>query len=271
MINISKKEYDQLADFIKKNYGINLGTKKQALVVGRLQNVLIENNFNSFSEYYKYIISDKTGNAIVTLINKITTNHTFFMREVNHFYYFRDNVLPYLVNKVKDRDLRVWSAGCSTGEEPYTLAMIMNEFFGEDKKFWDTKVLATDISGNALEQAIKGEYSNEEIAPLPANWKINYFKRHDVENSVLVDKIRNEVIYRKFNLMDKVFPFRRKFHVIFCRNVMIYFDNDTKDKLANKFYDLLDYGGYLFIGHSESLNREKTNFRYIMPAIYRKE
>jgi chemotaxis protein methyltransferase CheR len=193
------------------------------------------------------------------------------MREVNHFYYFRDNVLPYLVNKAKDRDLRIWSAGCSTGEEPYTLAMIMDEFFGEDRKLWDTKILATDISENVLEQAIKGEYSNEETASLPPSWKINYLKKYDVENSVLVDKIRNEVIYRKFNLMDKVFPFRRKFHVIFCRNVMIYFDNNTKDELANKFYDLLEYGGYLFIGHSESLNREKTKFRYIMPAIYRKE
>lgn len=271
MVNISQKEYSQLADFIKSNYGINLGTKKQALVVGRLHNVLIQNNFSNFSEYYDYINSDKTGNAVVTLINKITTNHTFFMREADHFIYFRDKVLPYLVNKVKEKDLRIWSAGCSTGEEPYTLAMIIDEFLGAEKKNWDTKILATDISSKVLETAAKGEYSDEETASLPASWRMNYLKKLDSENSVLVDKIRNEVIFRKFNLMEKTFQFKRKFHVIFCRNVMIYFDNQTKNELADKFYDLLEYGGYLFIGHSESLNREKTRFKYLMPAVFRKE
>ena len=106
---------------------------------------------------------------------------------------------------------------------------------------------------------------------LPSSWKLNYFKKIDAEKSALVDKIRNEVIFRKFNLMDETFPFRRKFHTIFCRNVMIYFDVKTKCELVNKFYDLMEYGGYLFIGHSESLNREETKFKYVMPAVYRKE
>lgn len=271
MITISEKEYRQLADFIKNNYGINLGSKKQALVMGRLQNVLIQNNFNTFSEYFNYITADVTGNAVITLINKITTNHTFFMREPDHFQYFKDKILPYIKSEAKEKDIRIWSAGCSTGEEPYTLAMIIDEFFGKEKLFWDTKVLATDISSNVLETAVKGEYKNEEIASLPANWRINYFRKADSENSMIVDKIKNEVIFRKFNLMDPVFNFKRKFHVIFCRNVMIYFDNETKDSLVNKFYNLLEYGGYLIIGHSEALNRETTGFKYIMPAVYRKE
>lgn len=193
------------------------------------------------------------------------------MREVDHFYYFRDKVLPYLVSTVREKDLRIWSAGCSSGEEPYTLAMIIDEFFGKEKMWWDSKVLATDISGKVLGEASKGIYSNENIATLPSNWKLNYFKKLDNEKSVLIDKIRNEVIYRKLNLMDQVFPFKKKFHVIFCRNVMIYFDNKTKWELINKFYDLTEYGGYLFIGHSESLNREETKYKYIMPAVYRKE
>lgn len=270
MITITDKEFHQLAAFIKENYGINLKEEKKALVTGRLQNVLAIKGFHDFSEYYDYIVSDKTGEAISTLINKISTNHTFFMREADHFNYFKDYVLPYLVNTVKDRDLRIWSAGCSSGEEPYTLAMIMNEFFGSSKSNWDSKVLATDISSKVLEEASKGVYHNEEISTLPANMRLSYFKPHDHENSVIIDRIRNEVLFRRFNLMEPTFPFKRKFHVIFCRNVMIYFDNRTKKELVGKFYDQLEFGGYLFIGHSESINREDTKLKYVLPAIYRK-
>lgn len=271
MVTITNKEFKKFADYIKSNYGIHLKEEKQALVTGRLHNVLLQNNFNNFTEYYDYIVSDATGDAAVTLINKITTNHTFFMRESDHFFYFRDRVLPYLKSTVHDKDLRIWSAGCSTGEEPYTLTMLIYEFFGKEKLWWDTKVLATDISSKVLEEARKGIYRNEEIAALPSHWKFNYFNKLDEGNSILVEKIRNEVIYRKLNLMDQIFPFKKKFHVIFCRNVMIYFDARTKCELINKFYDLTEYGGYLFIGHSESLNREETQYKYIMPAVYRKE
>jgi chemotaxis protein methyltransferase CheR len=271
MVAISKKEFKQFADYIKFNYGIHLKEEKQSLMAGRLYNVLVSNNFRSFSEYYEYVVSDKTGHAATTLIDKITTNHTFFMREADHFYFLRDKILPYLTSTVKDKDLRIWSAGCSSGEEPYTLAMILDEFLGKEKVWWDTKVLATDISSSVLDTAPKGIYSNERIASLPSQWKNTYFEKLNNENSVLIDKIRNEVIYRKFNLMEEVFPFKRRFHVIFCRNVMIYFDSKTKSNLVNKFYDALEYGGYLFIGHSESLNRDTTKFKYVMPAVYRKE
>ncbi len=271
MISITKKEYTLLTEYIHYNYGISLKEEKQTLVIGRLQNVLVQKGFKDFSEYYQYVISDKTGEAITTLIDKITTNHTFFMREVDHFYYFRDKVLPYLADVVKDKDIRIWSAGCSTGEEPYTLSMIVDEFLGQEKLWWDTKVLATDISSKVLDIAIKGVYSNEEIANLPAHWRINYFRKNDNENYILSEKIRNEVIFRKFNLMERTFPFKRKFHVIFCRNVMIYFDSKTKNELINKFCDSLEIGGYLFIGHSESINRDMTRLKYIMPSVYRKE
>jgi chemotaxis protein methyltransferase CheR len=271
MVEISEREFEQLAELIKSHYGINLSEKKKTLVTGRLQNVLSQNNFKNFSEYIDYLISDRTGSAAVTLIDKITTNHTFFMREVDHFYYFRDKVLPYLVSAIKDKDLRIWSAGCSTGEEPYTLAMIIDELLGADKRWWDSKVLATDISNKVLDAAVKGIYSNEEIGQLPAGWRLNYFRKLDDENSILTDRIKNEVIFRKFNLMDEIFPFKRKFHVIFCRNVMIYFDSMTKTNLVNRFYNILENGGYLFIGHSESITRDGTRFRYVVPAIYRKE
>lgn len=271
VITISDKEFRQLAGYIKENYGINLKEEKKTLLMGRLHNVLLEKNFENFSEYFNYLLTDKAGEAIDTLINKITTNHTFFMRETDHFEYFKNVVLPYLVNTKKDKDLRIWSAGCSSGEEAYTLAMIVHEFFGIEKNGWDTKILATDISDNVLNTAIKGVYSNERIASLPAQWKLNYFKKLDNEKSVLGDKIRNEVIFRKFNLMTPAFPFKRKFDVIFCRNVMIYFDHLTKVELVKRFYNGSEAGGYLFIGHAEALNRGETEYRYLKPAIYRRE
>jgi chemotaxis protein methyltransferase CheR len=167
--------------------------------------------------------------------------------------------------------LRVWSAGCSTGEEPSTIAMIIDEHFQEEKVLWNTKILATDISGKVLEIARKGRYSNENVSALPGIWILNYFNKADTENSILTEKIRNDIVYRKFNLMEEVFPFKNKFHVIFCRNVMIYFDNKTKINLVNKLYELTEQGGYLFIGHSEALNRGETRYQYVMPAVYRKE
>jgi chemotaxis protein methyltransferase CheR len=271
MLKISEKEFKQLTGYIKANYGIYLKKEKKTLLIGRLSNVLAEKNFTGFAEYFEYLTADKTGDAVVTLIDKITTNHTFFMREVEHFHFFKEKVLPQLVGTVKNRDLRIWSAGCSSGEEPYTLAMLIDEFFGTDKKWWDTKILATDISSKVLDIAVKGIYCNESIARIPTHWKLSYFEKMGKEKSVLIPKIRNEVIYRKFNLMNQNFPFKKKFHVIFCRNVMIYFDKKTKMDLVKKFYDVTEPGGYLFIGHSESLNRNETDYKYIMPAVYRKE
>lgn len=271
MISITEKEFRQLSEYIQTNYGICLKSEKKTLVMGRLHNVLVENNCSNFSEYFNYLQSDKTGKALVTFINKITTNHTYFMREEDHFHYFQDKVLPYLESSVKENDLRIWSAGCSSGEEPYTLAMILSDYFGKEKSFWDTKVLATDISDNILLKAKKGIYSSEQIASLPANWRLNYFNKADNGNNAIVDKLKSEVIFRKFNLMEEVFPFKKKFHVIFCRNVMIYFNDKTKNELINKMYECTEPGGYLFIGHSESLNRDMTKYKYILPAVYRKE
>lgn len=269
MIAPTEKEFIELATYIKRNYGIDLMEKK-ALVTGRLTN-LVQNDFKSFSEYIKHVFADKSGESIVTLINKLTTNHTFFLREAAHFDFFKDNVLPYLSRTVRDHDLRIWSAGCATGEEPYTLAMILADFFGDKKLFWDTKVLATDISQKALDIAIKGVYLNEQIQSLPLEWRRRYFKRLDGERSVVTDSIRSEVVFRSLNLMNSVYPFKKRFHVIFCRNVMIYFDEPTKKALVDRFYEATEPGGYLFIGHSESLDRNETRYRSIMPAVYRKE
>ena len=183
---------------------------------------------------------------------------------------FRDHILPELKQRVRNKDLRIWSAGCSTGEEPYTLAFFIDEFFGKEKALWDTKILATDISTRVLDYAVKGVYSVDSVKNLPNHWLRNYFRKHE-SGYEIVDRIKREVIFRKFNLMDRIFPFKKKFHIIFCRNVMIYFDKQTKAELIRRFYDAMEYGAYLFIGHSESINRGESPFKYVMPSVYRKE
>jgi len=271
MVHMTQSEFEKITSFIKQNFGIFIKEEKKSILTNKLEKNLYEENCNSFTEYYNKILEDKTGEKIVKFVNTITTNHTFFMREPDHFYYFRDQVLPYLKGKVSDRDLRIWCAASSSGEEPYTLAMILDEFFGTEKASWDTKVLATDLSTKVLNIAKKGVYSDENIKPLPSLWKINYLKKVDDKNYAISDKIKNEVIYRRLNLMNRSFPFRKKFHIIFCRNVMIYFDNKTKIELIRKFYDLTEPGGYLFIGHSETINRDESKYKYVRPAVYRKE
>lgn len=271
MIEITDKEFNQISEYIKRNYGIALKKEKQSLVVGRLHMILEQQKMSSFSEYYKYLISDVTGNAATDLINRISTNHTFFMREQEHFTYFVECVLPYLEKNVKDKSIRIWCAGCSTGEEPYTLAMLMMEYFGDKKNMWDTRILATDISSKVLDTAQQGIYQTEKLDSLPIAWRTKYFSKYDNDRSILKESVRREVILKRVNLMDKTYSFKSGFHIIFCRNVMIYFNKETRQTLVNKFYQNTKLGGFLFIGHSETIDRDKSNYRYIIPAVYRKE
>ncbi len=269
MINLKDSEFRKLTSYMKANYGINL-TEKRLLIEGRLSNMITDKGFSNFSDYLEFVFKGTSENEISDLINKLTTNHTFFMREADHFEYFRDTVLPYLEVSSKTKDLRIWSAGCSSGEEPYTLAMIIADYFGEHKFMWNTRILATDISQKVLEAAERGVYSAEAVNTVPKYWGLRYFNKIEDKNYQISEEIRKEIIYRNFNLMTEIFPFKKKFHVIFCRNVMIYFEPKTKMELINKFYDMTESGGYLFIGHSESVNKDETKYKYIMPAVYRK-
>lgn len=270
MLMLKDRDFRQLVMYIQKNYGINLSRKKN-LIEGRLSNVIVDRGFADFSEYLACVFADNTKTEMTNLINKITTNHTFFMREVEHFEYFKNKVLPYLCTTVKENDLRIWSAGCSSGEEPYTLAMILADYCKAQQMCWDKKLLATDISVKVLEMAEKGIYSQDVLENIPKYWKINYYKKIDGENYQIIDELRKDVIFRVFNLMDEIFPFKKKFQVIFCRNVMIYFDYETKMRLIDKFYNITEPGGYLFIGHSESIGKYETRYQCVGPAIYRKE
>ncbi len=270
MVSISDKDFRLLVEYVHDSWGINLSRKK-SLVEGRLNGLLKEKGFADYGSLYNFIINDKSGEVIDAVINRLCTNHTFFMREEKHFAYFREHVLPQLRNTVKDKDLRIWSAGCSTGEEPYTLAMIIADYLGSEKSQWDARILATDISSQALHKAVQGLYTDEQINSIPGAWKINYFARLGDGKNMVCESIKQEIIFRRFNLIQKDFPFKKKFHVIFCRNVMIYFDAATKKDLIDRLYKHTEKGGYLFIGQSETINCYSSPFQYIMPAVYRKE
>lgn len=270
MIKIKENEFHNFVEYVKNNYGINL-IEKRTLIETRLQNILLENGFRNFSEYYDYILYDNEGEAVIDLVNKLTTNYTYFLRERDHFDYLKNHVLPHIEETSMDKDIRIWCAGCATGEEPYTLAMLVNDYLGSQKIFWDTSILATDISINALSTAKEGIYTNKAIEVLPAAWQYNHFDKIDNEKSVVKNELKQQIIFRSFNLTNEIFPFKKKFHAIFCRNVMIYFDKETKVDLVNKFYEFTEPKGYLFIGHSESINQDGMRYKHMAPSVYRKE
>lgn len=269
MLTINDKDFHRLVEFVHKNYGIDLSKKRQ-LISGRLSNTILSMGFNSFEEFIDHLIKNQKPEDIELTLNKLTTNYTFFMREGAHFDYFTNTILPYLVETKKDRVLSIWSAGCSSGEEPYTISMILKEFFGAKAAMWDTRVLATDISQNALYAATNAVYDEESLKEVSPTWKKKYFTPAGEPGTYTVTPdIKKNVIFRTFNLMDPI-KFRLKFDVIFCRNVMIYFDQATKEALVNRFYNATNDGGYLLIGHSESLSKGSTPYKYLMPATYRK-
>lgn len=265
MIHLTDREFQELVSFIRTNFGINLG-KKRLLIEARLFSVLAEKNISSFTEYFNLIQND--SEELNTMMNRLTTNHTYFMREPRHFEFLKSVILPELTKNRPDHCLRIWSAGCSTGEEAYTAVMVMRDWFGM-RSDWDYRILATDISTKVLEAARQGAYSAESLRNLPAQWRTRYFHAQEGQVYVLSEEIKKEVIFRSLNLMDP-FPFHQPFDLIFCRNVMIYFDQETKNRLIRKFYDSLKPGGYLLIGHSETVQRDVIPFRYIEPSIYQK-
>lgn len=269
MLTLSESDFQRLYAYIKKNYGIDLGKKKQ-LIVSRLSNTLIAEGYADFSKYVDEILSGRNPDMVTAMLNKLTTNYTYFLREEEHFKYLWDKALPLLARAhERDKTLAIWSAGCSSGEEPYTISMYLKEFFGAQASQWDTRVLATDISQKILDSAKNPSYQEDNLSRVPASWKQKYFTKGADGSFTIAPAIKQNVIFRTFNLMDPI-RFRRPFDLIFCRNVMIYFDQPTKDALVRRFYDVTVPGGYLFIGHSEGLNKAECPYQYIMPAIYRK-
>ncbi len=273
MMTITDAEFHSIRDLVYDRFGITLSDQKKSLVVGRLQKILRQRGMSTFKQYYDMLVADKTNQAISELANQITTNHTFFFREPDHFDFFRSDILPWMTKEHKaknNNDLRIWCAAASSGEEPYTLIITLLEHFGQDYKNWDCGLLATDVSEKALLAAKKGVYDTTRLQGVSPQILTKYFKKVGNTYEVL-DKLKKEVTIRRFNLMDKKLPFKKPFDCIWCRNVMIYFDGPTKIELVNRMYEHTVPGGYLLIGHSETLGRDQTPWKYVKPAVYRKE
>lgn len=266
-MTISHTDFQRLVGFMQNNYGIDL-SKKQQLITGRLSPVLRQRGYTNFSAFIDHLLRYKNDDDVTLVLNKLTTNYTFFMREKDHLDYFHNTIIPAIVQKhQKDKTLAIWSAGCSSGEEPYNLSMYLFDYLGAKASEWDTRILATDISAQALATAQKGVYDLSGSA-MPAEWKKRYFTANADGSYTVKPQIRNNVIFQTFNLMDPI-KFRRKFDVIFCRNVMIYFDQPTKDALVKRFYDATVSGGYLLISYSENLS-PNAPYRRIAPATFQK-
>jgi len=262
-------EFQRIYRFLKERYGIDMERKKE-IVQGRLENYIRANGYNNYTEYMHAVESDITGRLERELVNILTTNHTFFMREFEHFDYLRQVVLPQLrMQEERKKDLCIWCGASSTGQEPYMLAMLLKDFFGLEHEKWDTKVLATDIAMEALQHASAGIYEKEQIECLPEHWKRRFLHAAADGRYEMTQEIKDEVLFRRLNLMDD-FPFKRKMHIVFLRNVMIYFDKQTKNELIQKVYDVMEPGGYLFIGRTETIDRTQTPFKLIQPSIFRK-
>ena len=267
-LTLSEADFQRLAQFMHATFGIDLSKKRQ-LIASRLSTPIQQRGYHSFTEFIDHLLKTRDPDELTLVQDKLTTNYTFFLREKEHFTFFEKTVLPELERKhQRDRSLSIWSAGCSSGEEPYTLSMYLKEYFGPNARHWDTRLLATDISQQALAKAKAGKY--QVPADMPDAWLRKYFRQDKTTGLYEVtQELRDNVIFRTFNLMEPI-RFRLKFDVIFCRNVMIYFDQPTRDALVRRFWEAMNPGGYLFISHSESLGQTPV-FRLIAPSIYRKQ
>lgn len=268
MVKLTDEEFLEFVGYMQKNYGIDL-SKKRILIEGRLSNLIEKKGMSSFGQYLDSI-KRNNKDEITTLINKLTTNYTYFNREENHFNFLREVILPHEEKNNKLKILNIWSAGCSSGEEPYTLAMVLDDYFKFMSSGWKIQIHATDISENVLSRAREGIYSADSIKELPEQYKKRYFEKTADGKYQVLPEIKKYVSFKVFNLMDPV-SVKNKYDVIFCRNVMIYFNAETKIKIIDKFYEATKPGGYLMIGHAETIQRNRSKFLYVNPAIYKKE
>ena len=259
---ISPSQFDHVSRTVYDFCGIKLTKEKQTLVNSRLTKRLYALKLDNFGEYFKIV--ERDSQEFSKMIDSLTTNKTNFLREIQHFEFLRKKVLPNL----RSRRLRIWSAACSSGEEPYSIGMLLHEALPNISN-WDIKILATDISSHILQKAQKAEYDDEHLVGVSPTLQQKYFTRTPSNKYVVRDPVKNLVRFARLNLMGE-WKMQGPFDVIFCRNVMIYFDKTTQGNLVNRFYNLIPSGGHLFIGHSESLNGITHNYRYIQPAIYQK-
>ena len=267
-LKLSDADFFRLRDFMHAKFGINLA-EKRILIEGRLNMMVSKRGYTDFGPYIDDVMRDPTGKEVSVLVSKLTTNFTFFLREEGHYDFLTHKVFPVWKNDGPASIRRIWSAASSSGEEPYSLAMVIANSFAH--KASRIKIEASDISQYVLDIAKAGVYNGERISKLPPDWVQRYFTKLGEDEYEIKPQLKAMVQYRYFNLNDPAHWATRSYDVIFCRNVMIYFDQATRQALSERLFDALKPGGYLIIGMSETLVNLKTEFRYIQPSVYRRE
>lgn len=268
---LSSEEFNKLRKLVFDTSGISLSDSKRELVISRFSRRLRSLNLDSFSDYYNVLVSQRGASEIQNFINSITTNKTDFFREAHHFDFIKDSFVSEMKNRKSE--VRVWSAACSTGEEPYTIAMVLHKYLVEPYNI-PVKIMATDIDTTVLEAARKGIYEERMISPIPKSYLKKYFLKGKDESSGLFkvkDVVKDMVTFMHLNFINKDYSIHTKFDIIFCRNVIIYFNNETKRYVINKLNDYLRHGGYFVIGHSETLFDMVDGLRYLTNTIYKKD
>ena len=270
-IELSNAEFTKLGNFIYSNYGIKMPIAKKELLKARLQSRLRANNIESFKEYCEYIFSGKDGESeIIHMIDVVSTNKTDFFREPAHFEHMTTVLLPDYSAKNPGRELKIWSSACSSGEEAYTIGMVVNEFSDTKSKI-DFSILGTDISTRILERAARAVYLEDRILPIPLHMKKKYLLRNvnaEKTDFRIVPELRKKTRFQRLNLMDNAYGVPKDFDIVFCRNVLIYFDRETQEKVLNKLCSHLKTGGTFFLGHSESITGLNLPLKQIKPTVF---
>lgn len=272
--NMTDEDFSRLSSFVYNELGIKMPYPKKVMLQCRLQKRVNDLRLSSFTEYLEFVFS-KEGQEeeMIKMIDLVTTNKTDFFREPSHFDYLRDIVLPELIESRPSRKtIRIWSAACSSGEEPYTIAIVLMDFL-EKYPEADFEILGTDISMRILQRAALAIYTEDRVAGIPLEMKRKYFLRSKTpaEKTVrLIPEIRAKVSFQRMNLMDSYYDVDKDFDIIFCRNVLIYFDRPSQQSVINKLATSLRPDGHFFLGHSESITNMKVPLRQIKPTIFRK-
>ena len=265
-IRLTPGEFTQVRELVRRGFGLNLQAGKETLVAARLSKQIRAGGFRSFAEYFRHVSSDLSGEPLIALIDALTTNHTGFMRERQHFQYLMRVVLPRYLDRPQ---LSIWSAASSSGEEPYSILFTLLHSLA-DRPAPKISILATDISTRVLAAARRAVYPTGRLTGLPNGWLRRFLEKEEGQSAYRVRAdVARQVTFRRLNLME---PFATigRFPIIFCRNVMIYFDHHTREELVLRLVERLEPGGYLFVGHAESLLNIAHGLEYVGPAVYRR-
>ena len=269
---LSEKDFDRLSKFIYGHYGIKMPQAKHIMLQSRLQKRLRALQIPNFSDYVDYVFSPEGENEIISMMDVVSTNKTDFFRENQHFEFLLDTILPEINGINGQNFIKVWSAGCSSGEEPYTLAIVLSEFARKVKSF-DFQILGSDLSTIVLEKAVTAIYPEEKVEVIPLDLKKRYLLRSKDRNKPtvrIVPELRAKTSFMRLNFMDEVYNAPQNFDIVFCRNVLIYFDRATQEKVINKLCRHLKQGGYFFLGHSESVTGINVPLKQIRPTVFKR-